>query len=89
MWPLIIMATLSVVSALTVFPIAVLLGSWSIFIQIYSQRLEIVGEPFWYLWDKEKRQIFDKGLLDYLREMDFTPIPVVIDKGSHIETDFR
>jgi hypothetical protein len=83
------MATLSVVSTLTVFPIAVLLGSWNTFIQIYSRRLEIAGEPFWYLWDKEKRQLFDKGLLDYLRKMDFTPIPVVIDKGSHIETDFR
>ncbi|NVM25709.1 MAG: DUF3800 domain-containing protein [Desulfobacterales bacterium] len=41
--------------------------------------------PFWRLRDKEKRQPFNKDLLRYFREMNFTLITVVIDKKSHID----
>ena len=54
---------------------------------VILHRKDIINKrgPFWRLRDSERKEAFDKDILSFLREMEYTIITVVIDKKSHIE----
>lgn len=54
---------------------------------VILHRKDIINRrgPFWRLRDMEKREAFNRDLLSFFREQDYTVVTVVIDKKAHIE----
>jgi len=50
-------------------------------------RADIINkrDPFWRLRDEQKEKAFNKDLLSFFKEQEYTIIVVVIDKRAHIE----